>query len=247
LTCQMINMIRTQLDQKLGQRGSNCGGLRDLVKDIRKRLDILRAELAAERQNKEDTADEAPERPSTVAMRESEKFKPATVEPSPAQQKEAQRNLDEEADKRAEVTKEPKQRARQKVEEEAKAKRWAVQFASVTEGPFYRPRRLGEQKQLLINTDHPFYTKLYEPAGPDVRGGLEVLLFVLAERELEAQGATETFYKAERHNWSERLRHALEILKSDQSVVDAASSVAEALYQAAEEEADQDGEPVVER
>ena len=38
---------------------------------------------------------------------------------------------------------------------------WEVDFEAMPEGPFYRPRRLGEQKRLIINTEHPFYTKIY--------------------------------------------------------------------------------------
>jgi hypothetical protein len=41
---------------------------------------------------------------------------------------------------------------------------------------------------------------------------------VLAERELETKGEVETFYRSERHKWSERLRHALDILITNDSV-----------------------------
>jgi len=49
----------------------------------------------------------------------------------------------------------------------------------------------------VINTDHPFYTRIYD-AAPEVRAALEVLLFILAERELEVKKDAETFYRAER-------------------------------------------------
>jgi hypothetical protein len=82
---------------------------------------------------------------------------------------------------------------------------------------------------VVINTDHPFYTRVYD-AAPEVRAALEVLLFVLAERELDVKNEAETFYKAERQRWSERLRHALDTLVPEESMVDKANAVAEMLH-----------------
>ena len=42
----------------------------------------------------------------------------------------------------------------------------------------------------------------------------------------------ETFYKAERQRWSERLRHALDTLIPDDTLVDRAASVAEHMHMA---------------
>jgi hypothetical protein len=60
------------------------------------------------------------------------------------------------------------------------------------------------------------------------------MLFVLAERELDATGDAETFYKAERQKWSERLRHALNQLITEESMQDKASAVAEIMHSALE-------------
>ncbi len=87
----------------------------------------------------------------------------------------------------------------------------------------------------MINTDHPFYAKIYE-AAPELRAGLEVLLFVLAERELEVKKEAETFYKAERRRWSERLRHALDTLVPEETMVNKAAVVAERMHMAMEAE-----------
>lgn len=59
-----------------------------------------------------------------------------------------------------------------------------------------------------------------------MEAALEVLLFVLAERELESVGEAETFYKSERQKWSERLRHALNSLVTDPSGVELTSDLA---------------------
>lgn len=67
-----------------------------------------------------------------------------------------------------------------------------------------------------------------------MRSALEVLLFVLAERELESSGDGAVFYKAERGKWSDRLRHALDKLVPDQSMQDKASATAEAMHMVTE-------------
>lgn len=110
--------------------------------------------------------------------------------------------------------------------------RWArCPKGPTPEGPFYRPLRVGEQKRLQINTDHPFYEKVFAVGTPEFQAAFEVLLFVLAERELEVKDDAESFYKAERQRWSERLRHALDSLVADQTMVDKAAAVAEQLHQ----------------
>ena len=103
-------------------------------------------------------------------------------------------------------------------------------FEAIPEGNFYMPKRIGEQKRVVINTEHPFHSKIYL-AAPEARYALEVLLFVFAERELDAVGEASVFYKAERNRWSERLRYALDHLVSDESMQDKASQIAEMMYE----------------
>ena len=168
-------------------------------------------------------------------MEESSKFGGDAPSPSPTQLDEAKRNLEQKATEIAEITGEPKEKVLEELAQDSSEQRWKVEFTALPEGPFYRPVRFGEQKRLVINTDHPFFAKVYN-AAPDVRAALEVLLFVIAERELEAKGDAEVFYKAERQRWSERLRHALNALVDDSSMVDRASAVAEQLHMAADTE-----------
>jgi hypothetical protein len=213
--------------EKLQHSGKGGGALIDLVRDLRERFEELQDEFKAKYHNREAKQEET--RPSAAAMEDSAKFKGATPEPTPAQREEANRNLEEKAAERAEVTGEPKEKALEELVKETSARRWEVEFTAIPEGPFYRPTRLGEQKRLVINTEHPFHAKVYDVA-PEVRAALEVLLFVLAERELEVKGDAETFYKAERQRWSERLRHALDALVGDDSLVDKASAMAERMH-----------------
>lgn len=225
-TAKQQIVIDDEMWEKLQHSGKGGGGLMDLVGDLRTRFTELQHELAATHLNR--APKEGP-RPSVVAMEKSAKFKGTEAEPTQTQREEAQRNLEQRATERAAATGEPKEKVVEQLTQETKARRWEVEFAAITEGPFYRPTRLSEQKRLIINTDHPFFTKVYS-AAPEVAAALEVLLFVIGERELEVKNEAEVFYRGERQRWSERLRHALAALVEDDTVVNKAAAVAERLH-----------------
>ncbi len=228
---QQITIV-PEMWEKLLHSGKEGGGLRDLIRDMRRRRDEIREQLDAAARKKEFVVKP---RPSTAAMEESAKFKGRTTEPTPAQKQEANKNLEHEAaslSKRAGIS---KNEALKQITLKAAKRKWEVDFQAIPEGPFYRPRRLGEQKVVIVNTEHPFYTKIYN-TNPTAQAGLEVMLFVLAERELEVTDDAEIFYKAERQRWSERLRHALNVLVADQTLEDHKSAVAERLYVAEDEQ-----------
>lgn len=226
-TAKQQIVIDDEMWEKLQHDGKGGAALIALVRDLRDDFERQQTELKAKVENV--AADEEEQRASVQAMEESEKFKGSTTEPTTEQKEEAKRNLEEAAEKRSEVTGEPKEEVIDKLVKETTKRRWEVEFAAIPEGPFYRPVRLGEQKRLVINTDHPFYTRIYT-AAPEVRAALEVMLFVLAERELDVKNDAETFYKAERQRWSERLRHALDMLVPDDAMVDKANAMAEILH-----------------
>lgn len=221
-------VIDDEMWEKLQHSGKGGGALANLVKDLRQKFSDLQEEAEAKRQNQ--AAKEEP-RPSVQAMEQTEKFKEPVLEPTSEQKEEAQRNLEHTAKERATVTGRPPAEIVEELLKDTSKRRWEIEFASIPEGPFYRPMRLGEQKRLIINTDHPFYTKVYS-INPDAKAALEVLLFVLAERELESTGEGEMFYKAERQKWSERLRHALNTLISDDTLINKAAAVAEQMHMA---------------
>jgi len=237
-TAKQQIVIEDEMWQKLQHGGVGGGGLIDLVKDLRGRRDELMKTLKASANNRDL---EEKSSPSAVAMEESAKFKAATPEPTETQLAEAQRNLDQAAERDAAATKRPKEEVKAELEAQTARRRWEIVFDSIPEGPFYRPVRLGMQKRLVINTDHPFYTKVYDAeiyeSAPEIRAALEVMLFVLAERELEARGEAENFYRAERNHWSQRLRHALDHLLPDDDMTDKAAAVAEQMHMTMELEA----------
>jgi hypothetical protein len=220
--------------EQLMQNGKTGGALKDLVEDLRGEFEKHQKALKAKTENR--SAGQETPRASVLAMEQSEKFKGTPAEPTATQKEEAQRNLDRAATEHSEKTGEPKEKVLQQFIDKTSRRRWEIEFGSIPEGPFYRPVRLGEQKQLVINTDHPFYTKVYA-AAPEARAALEVLLFVLAERELEVKNDAEAFYRAERQRWSERLRHALDTLVPEESLVNTAAAVAERMHVSMEADA----------
>lgn len=223
-------MIEESMLERLKQSGSNGGGLIDLVRDMRRRFIAQGDELEAAANNKMQAAEEE-QRPSELAMEATEKFKGTAFQPAEKQAEEADRNLKREADRRSEATGRDAEEVLEELKAETTKKRWELDFQSIQEGPFYRPNRLGLQKHVVLNTDHPFYKKVYEPADPAVRAALEVLLFVLAERELEVTGEAEGFYRSERNKWSERLRYALETLTPEEAMANKRAAAAERLWE----------------
>jgi len=229
-TAKQQIVIAESMEEKLKHSGKGGGALHDLVRDLRARFEEGQAELRARLQNVIEPA----ERPSIEAMEKSEKFKETVATPTPQQKEEGQRNIEQAAEEVSAILGKVKEEVLVELVKETSARPWYIEFAAAAEGPFYRPVRLGEQKRVIINTEHPFYIKLYHPSLPDVQHALEVLLFVFAQRELEAVGETATFYKAERQRWSERLRTALQELVPDEAMADKASAVAEHLQFAVE-------------
>lgn len=211
------------IKEDMWDRLQNKGKLKELISDLRRRFKRDTDALSA--QTEEQEAEDR-ERPSESAMRDSEKFKASQRPPSERKKKTAEEKLSREAKRRAEVEHRSPEEVAAELVEAATARPFQVSYTTVEEGPFYRPERMGEQRRLYINTSHPFYEKVYN-AVPAARSALEVLLFVLAEGELDAEGEAETFYKVARRSWSERLHHALEQLSPDEAVQDASSAALE--------------------
>jgi Histidine kinase-, DNA gyrase B-, and HSP90-like ATPase len=211
------------------------GRIRDLIKDLRRRFDEDMADHE-ERLNKRESSDEP--RPSEQAMMETEKFAPTTDRPTPEQAREAARNLEAHIQEVSEATGKPAEHVKAEHEALVEKRSWKADFQAVPEGPFYRPERLGERKRVIINTLHPFYTRVYNApdASAEVRAGLELLLMVIGDAELRAKGDFETFYKNARGHWSERLANALSALCPTDAMRDKAASFAERMQTEPHEE-----------
>lgn len=215
--------IDEDMVEKLRTDGKNAGKLASLIQDIRNEHSRDNKKIDAE--VKRGTAEKLSELPAANAMMEAERFKTRTPRISPEAQKEAAQNLEAEIAARMKDTGQPVEVVRKRVEEETKTRPWDIDFEAMDEGPFFIPRRLGEQKRIVLNTAHPFYSRLYAKASGDVVSALQVLLFVLADGEIDSEGHRAIFYKAERNFWSGQLAIALTSLVS-QGVLDDEASLA---------------------
>lgn len=211
---------------KLADSGQNSGGLKALVLDMRKEFVQLNAELSAAIYKAAKKS--ARELPAANAMVAAEKLRVKTPRVSNKAKEEARKNLETEVLTTAQVTGETVEKVRERIEEVIKKRPWDIELQVLDEGPFFRPKRMGDQKRILINTAHPFFTRLYEPATPATKSALEVLLFVLADGEINADDNHAEFYKAERaHHWSPMLQTALAALVPEQQLEDDKSTAIE--------------------
>ena len=222
-TAKQQIVIDDSMWEKLQHDGRGGGALIPLVRDLRKSFketkSVLDAEARAPKLADEPSASER-------AMQESEQFTKVRVGPSEEKVEQAKKNLEDEVTQRAAAAGIPTEAVKDELIDSTRRRPFAKDFKAIDEGPFFIPKRVGEQKVLVINTAHEFYTTVYEPAPADVRDALEVLLFVLAEAELNSEGPKEAFYKAGRHEWSARLRNALEALSPAASMADKKAAAA---------------------
>lgn len=209
-----------------------AAGVRKLIPDLRSKVGESRDRLEVEIQSAEQTGP----RQSEEAMATSEKMKSTPTQPSPEKTKKAKEKLEAEAEKKSKQTGKPLEEVLEEIAAQVHACPYKVEFQAIPEGPFYRPDRIGLERRLIINTQHKFYSHLYNcpSSTPEIKAALEVLLFVLAEGELDVEGEYEAFYVSSRKNWSDRLANALKDLDPNDTIVDKASAMQEEAEVAAE-------------
>jgi hypothetical protein len=99
---------------------------------------------------------------------------------------------------------------------------YRVREESLPGAPFFRVEPVGGQTVLYLNTAHRFYTDVYAGPGttPRFRAALEIMLFVIGECEIDADGERKLFYRKERMAWSEGLYTGLDRLDEIHSITD---------------------------
>lgn len=179
---------------------------RDLVKQVAAERKQRKAEADAESDGKR-PSEEAMER-SVDVRRHARKQPTETAE-------EADRNFKEKVQRASRETGVPEEAIAEAKEEEAIRRPYVMSLTDGTpDDPFYIPLMEGAQLVVQLNTEHPFYKEVYsrfEPHQAELRSGLEVLLFVLAQAELDQEGKRRAWYREERPNWSHHLAIALDI------------------------------------
>lgn len=204
------------------------------IRELRKKYEQDRA-----RQREKEQADQERKRASEKAMEEAEKFKTRKPAETAEKQQKSRDSFEREVNRRSEASGVPREEVERTLKEEIKEHPYRVRTENSPGAPFFRVEQMGGQKVLYINVAHSFYTGIY--AGPEstprLRGAMEVLLFVLGETELDAEGDRELFYAMERGYWSTRLHAVLDRLDRMDSVREAEQSKADALERADEEDA----------
>ncbi len=189
-------------------------------------IEDMRREYRQERaKDKAETDDGQPQpRASEKAMEESQKFKTRKPSGNPIEREiEAEKNILEEANRRARRNKQPLEEATAEILAETASSPFRVREEDVPGGPFFRPQQLGGQFVLWINTAHKFYTSVYAAPGSTghLRDALELMLFTLGESELDSFGDRRLFYQAERQErWTTRLTTTLELLEQQSGIED---------------------------
>ncbi len=152
----------------------------------------------------------------------------------PKRREEAAAVLEDEIQRRTEVSGESEAKVREAVEIEAKRKRYAIEFFDARGGVFYEPGYgNGLQRVARINKLHPFfevfYARLAALPDPLARQTVDLLLLSLADAELAAGGQEEgdegeelrRMYETQRESiWSPFLKTGLKKLQDLQPAVE---------------------------
>jgi hypothetical protein len=216
-------VINDSMWDKLKASGKESGNLINLVQEMRAEYKALNKVLKAATDS---LATKKKEKlPSAEAMIAAEKHKTRTPHLSDEKREEAANNLAAKVVEDVKATGKSEE-VKALIQESITRRPWDIEFKAIEEGPFYQAKRLGEQKLIVINTAHPFYSRVYDQA-ENVRSAIEVMLFVMADGEIDAEGSRLQFYKAERNYWSEMMRIALENLESESEVSDREASISE--------------------
>jgi len=132
---------------------------------------------------------------------------------------EAQKAMEEATQERARLNNESIEVARKAIEEDAKRKRFSIDFFESEGGVFFKPSLgNGSQRVAMINKLHPFYRVFYsaiaELENPITRQTVDLLLLTLAISELSAAEEVAEMYEVQRESkWSPFLKVGLKKLE----------------------------------
>ena len=196
-------------------------GVKNAVDHLRKEFSVMRAKHKAEEEKPEE------KRASEQVMERVEKHKTRRpTEDSIENVRKSRESLKRIVQERAKLTGIPVEEAEHKILEEHKRWPYKVETETLPGAPFFRLVQVGGQKILYLNAAHRFYTDVY--AGPDstprLRAGLELLLWVIGDCELDSTQERKRFYETERAEWSKMLNVALDVLNGIDSVEDELSA-----------------------
>ncbi len=225
---------RVELSERIWTLLRDHGVLRAIT-NLRKRYDeekgVVDAQIEEEKRTSERTMEEARE------------LWEDRIEDSVEKQKRAEEALEREIQRRAKESGFPAEQVRNVVEEETRRSPYKVVIESLADAPFFRAEQMGGQVVLYINSSHAFFRSIYSApeSTPRLRAAVEILLFVIGESELDANGQRSTYYRDQRIEWSRRLDAALATLDDRLgSAQSAKRAISDRVENAADEEFIQD-------
>jgi osmotically-inducible protein OsmY len=128
-------------------------------------------------------------------------------------------NFEKRAQEKSRSDKKSIEEARKALEDQARRKKYQIDYFDEERGPFYVPEWVGTQVVVKVNRKHPFFTVLYDSilaleGGSLAKEAIDVLLITLARAELQVMNSdTADFYLEQRENrWSPFLASALRTL-----------------------------------
>jgi hypothetical protein len=187
-------------------------GLLKAIEHLRKKASEKRADLKNRReqeQGKKRASEEAMER--TAQMTETKPNR----DDAERRAKRGQEGLEREAARRAAENGKARSVAQRDLELEIGSHNYKVAFDNATGAPFFRVEQIGGAKVLFINKATRFFQEIHSgpKSTPDVRAALELLLFSIGDRMLEAKETQRDWYQYEIGEWSRKLEVALGQLK----------------------------------
>jgi hypothetical protein len=197
----------------------------DILKDKAQMFAVIGEMMSAYKKDAATIAAEmeqakAAKRASVEAIEGAEKFRTTKApDNTPEREKEAEDNLDRESRKRAARAGVQPETVKRDLEGAREGATHAVDTEDMPGAAFFRCSQEGGTRVLYLNVAHPFYTELYAAPGstPRSRAGLEVLLWVLGNAEVDAEPESDRrkFYGRERVSvWSPTLADSLEVLRT---------------------------------
>lgn len=183
-------------------------GLGKAIQHLRDKANEKRAEMKERRErekNKKRASEEAMEK--TAELTEA---RPSRGNEERKRQR-GREGLEREASRRANETGQDKAAAQRELELEVKDRGYKVAFDNAPGGPFFRMEQIGGAKVLFINKATRFFQEVHSGprSSPDVRAALELLLFSIGDRMLEAKETQRDWYHFEIGEWSRKMEVAL--------------------------------------
>jgi len=182
-------------------------GLEAAIRGLRRRWEEEAKVIKAKRE-----ADPSKEKASEHAMAKARLLN-ARVRPEveARQTKTGQRELDHLAEQRAKQSGTSVETVKAELELQLAGRLYKVAQESLPGLPFFRMSILGSTRVLWLNTSSRFFQEVYQGpnSNPAVRSALEVLLFSIGDRMLDASDDLRDIYNHEIPQWSGKMEFAL--------------------------------------